>query len=198
MKKDALAAWSSHFSSSLEKRIVDRKVREERLCSLKFGRFELRWQMMGNQVLFQCGTENIPHISSNANMPLLWIIGLFNCAEEILTHNLLSSYPVHCAFKHYYEKLAMKNAWCWSSEKLIQQEKNTSMMESGSVWGTQQRTSPHYGRMKYIPNGVKFWGQQWGQTSGKNHLVMGRPHFILLCMFEHTGKWSIFSHKNNF
>ena len=123
MKKDALAAWSSHFSSSLEKRIVDGKVREERLRSLKFGHFELRWQMMDNQVLFQCGTENIPHISSNANMPLLWIIELFNCAKEILTHNLLSSYPVHCAFKHDYEKLAMKSARCWSSEKLIQQEK---------------------------------------------------------------------------
>lgn len=124
MKKDALAAWSSHFSSSLEKRIVDWKVREERIRSLKFGHSEFRWQMMGNSALFQCGTENIPHISSNANMPLLWITELFNCAEEILTCNLLSSYLVHCAFKHYYEKLAMRNAWCWSSKKLIQQEKH--------------------------------------------------------------------------
>lgn len=51
---------------------------------------------------------NIPHISSNANIPLLWMIELFNCAEENLTRHLLNTYPVHCALKPYCEKLTMK------------------------------------------------------------------------------------------
>jgi len=73
--------------------------------------------------------------------------------------------------------------------------KNTSMSQAVCVVHSRE---PHYGRMKYIPSGVKFWGRQWEQTLGKNHLVMAKPHFSLLCMFEYTGKWSIFSHKNNF
>lgn len=36
------------FFFSLEKRIEDGKVREERLWSVKFGHFELRQKMMGN------------------------------------------------------------------------------------------------------------------------------------------------------
>ena len=107
----------------------------------------------------------------------------FNCAKEILTHNLLSSYPVHCAFKHYYEKLAMKNARCWSSEKLIQQEK-IHRWWSQAVCEVLNR-EPHLtmGEWSIFQMGWNSGGSSGSRHQGKTILLWAGPIlFFCVCL----------------